>query len=436
MVQVFAASWALFLGMFMLMIGNGLQGTLLGLRGEIEGFTTLEISIVMSAYFAGFLGGSQLTPKLIGKVGHVRVFAALASSISAVLILYPALTEPWAWTIGRVIIGFCFCGVYITAESWLNDASDNAHRGQALSVYMIVQMAGIVAAQYIVTLGDISGFILFIIPSVLVSLAFAPILLSAGKSPDFSTTKPMKIKDLVSASPLGSVGMFLLGGVFAAQFGMSAVYGQRVGMSVGQISLFISAIYVAALLFQYPIGWLSDRIDRRILIIGMGVGGAAGCLVAYVFGGIFAASIVGGVLMGGTSNPLYALLIAYTNDYLEKEDMAGASGGLLFVNGVGAVSGPLILGVMMDRIGPGGYWVFLFVLMAAIALYALYRMTQRERDMDEIETIPYAPIMAAGTAVIAEVAQEVYIEAEEEVIAEAEAEAAEEDQHHDTDRDT
>jgi len=189
MVQVFVASWALFLGMFLLMIGNGLQGTLLGLRGEIEGFSTFEISVV----------------------------------------------EPWAWVIGRVIIGFCFCGVYITAESWLNDASDNENRGQALSIYMIVQMAGIVTAQYIVTIGDIS----------------------------FSTTKPMRIVNLVQNSPLSCVGMFMLGGVFAAQFGMSAVYGGRVGLSVGQISLFVSAIYIAALLLQYPIGWLSDRMDRR-----------------------------------------------------------------------------------------------------------------------------------------------------------------------------
>jgi MFS family permease len=420
MFKVLAASWALFLGMFLLMIGNGLQGTLLGLRGVAEGFSTFEISIVMSAYFAGFLGGSQLTPKMIGKVGHVRVFAALASSISAVLILYPTLTEPWAWIIGRVIIGFCFCGVYITAESWLNDASDNTNRGQALSVYMIVQMAGIVAAQYIVTLGDISGFVLFIVPSVLVSLAFAPILLSARPSPDFSTAKPMSIKRLIIASPLGSVGMFLLGGVFAAQFGMSAVYGQRVGLSVTQISLFISAIYVSALFCQFPIGWLSDRMDRRLLIIVLAIVGAVGCVFAFVFGGQFGAIIIGGVVIGGTSNPLYALMIAYTNDYLEKEDMAGASGGLLFVNGVGAVSGPVILGWMMDQMGPGGYWVFLLVLMSAIAIYALYRMTQRERDAD-YESVPYAPLSAAGTAIIAEVAQELYIEGEEEYAAEAEA---------------
>ena len=422
MVQVFSTSWALFLGMFLLMIGNGLQGTLLGLRGEMEGFSTFELSLVMSAYFLGFLGGSRYTPHLIARVGHVRVFAALGSMISAIMILYPALAEPWAWTLGRVVIGFCFCGVYITAESWLNDAADNEHRGQALSIYLIVQMAGIVCAQYLVTVADVGGFMLFIISSVVVSLAFAPVLLSASKSPDFSATKPMKIKNLIAASPLACTGMFLVGGVFAAQFGMSAVYGQRIGLSVQQISFFISAIYISALVLQFPIGWLSDRMDRRILIMVVGLVGGCAALLAYVTGGAYWAIVVSGALVGGTSNPLYALLIAYVNDYLEREDMAAASAGLLFVNGVGAIGGPLILGFMMDRFGPGGYWLFISAVMLAIGFYAIYRITQRDRPADEFESVPYQAIPASSTAVLAEVAQEVYIETEEEVLAEAQEE--------------
>ena len=213
MIKVLGASWALFLGMFMLMVGNGLQGTLLGLRGAAEDFSAFQMSFVMSAYFVGFLGGSRLAPEMIRRVGHVRVFAALGSMISAVLILYPVLPEVWAWTLGRVVIGFCFSGVYVTAESWLNNAATNETRGQALSVYMIVQMGGIVAAQAIISQGDVSGYTLFIIPSVLVSLAFAPILLSVVPTPAFDSTKPMRLRDLIKASPLASVGMFLLGGV-------------------------------------------------------------------------------------------------------------------------------------------------------------------------------------------------------------------------------
>ncbi|MEO0903855.1 MAG: MFS transporter, partial [Pseudomonadota bacterium] len=366
MFQVFTGSWALFVGMFMLMVGNGLQGTLLGLRGEAEGFSTLELSIVMSAYFLGFLFSSRYTPELIRRVGHVRVFAALGSMVSAVLIAYPVLVDPWAWAVGRVIIGFCFCGVYITAESWLNDASSNENRGKSLSVYMIVQMAGIVFAQWIVSQGDVLGYVLFIIPSIMVSLAFAPVLLSVKPMPAFEATKPMKLRDLINASPLACIGMFMLGGVFSAQFGMSAVYGSRVGLTVGEISFFVSAIYVAALVLQYPIGWLSDRMDRRTLIIWVSLLGAAGSMIAFLIPGYFILIVISGAIVGGMSNPLYALLIAYLNDYLEKEDMAAASGGLLFINGVGAILGPLIVGLMMDVIGDNGFWLYTAVLMAAV----------------------------------------------------------------------
>ncbi len=419
MFVVLKNSWALFLGMFMLMIGNGLQGTLLGLRGEIEGFSTLEMSVVMSAYFAGFLFASRMVPDMLRRVGHVRVFAALGSTISAVLILYPALTEPWAWAIGRVAIGFCFCGVYITAESWLNDASTNETRGKSLSLYMIVQMAGIVAAQYILVLGDVRGFILFIVPSVLVSLAFAPILLTVGTAPTFESTKPLSIKRLVRASPLACVGMFMLGGVFSAQFGMSAVYGSRAGFSVAQISGMISATYVTALLLQYPVGWMSDRMDRRILIIALAFAGGAGALLSFVmpqFTGtpatLYLFVLISAGIVGGTSNPLYALLIAYANDYLAREDMAAASGGLLFINGLGAIMGPFIVGWAMDGIGVEGFWGFIALTLVALGVYGLWRMSRRRSRTPVGDLVRYAPVGPTASAVMAEAAQGVYIEAE------------------------
>ena len=416
MFQVFTSSWALFVGMFMLMVGNGLQGTLLGLRGEVEGFSTFSLSIVMSAYFLGFLFSSRFTPQLIRRVGHVRVFAALGSMVSAVLISYPVLVDPWAWSVGRVIIGFCFCGLYITAESWLNDASSNENRGKSLSLYMIVQMAGIVFAQWIVTTGDISGYVLFIIPSILVSLAFAPVLLSVKPMPAFEATKPMKIRDLIKASPLACVGMFMLGGVFSAQFGMSAVYGSRVGLTVGEISFFVSVIYISALVLQYPIGWLSDRMDRRVLIIWISLIGAAGSMIAFLIPGSYLMILISGAIVGGTSNPLYALLIAYANDYLEREDMASASGGLLFINGVGAIMGPLTVGLMMDVIGDNGFWLFTGILMFAVGAWGLYRSTQRSRSVLGVdEQVPYAPISAASSAVAAELAQEAYSYEEEQL---------------------
>jgi len=414
MFQVLSSSWALLLGMFMLMIGNGLQGTLLGVRGELEGFSTLSMSVIMSAYFVGFLGASRVVPGMIRRVGHVRVFAALGSTISAVLVMYPTLAEPWVWVLGRVVIGFSFCGVYVTAESWLNNAASNENRGKALSLYMIVQMAGIVTAQYIIVLGDVSGFVLFIIPSVLVSLAFMPILLSVRPTPAFETTKPLAISALVKASPLACVGMFLLGGIYSAQFGMSAVYGSRAGLTLGHISLMVSVIYIGGLVAQFPIGWMSDRMDRRLLIMGLAILGGLGSLVALGsgFGAGYALILIAAAIMGGTSNPLYALIIAYANDYLEREDMAAASAGLLFINGIGAITGPLIVGWSMDRFGPNGYWVFIAVLNLLLAAYAMYRMTRRKTRTAVSDMVSYAPISAASTQVAVGVAQEVYIEAD------------------------
>ncbi|MGB7318183.1 MAG: MFS transporter [Planktotalea sp.] len=409
MFSVLSNSWALLLGMMLLMLGNGLQGTLLGVRGEIEGFSTFQMSLVMSAYFIGFLGGSRLAPEMIRRVGHVRVFAALGSMISAVLILYPALANAEAWMVGRIIIGFCFSGVYVTAESWLNNSATNETRGQALSLYMIVQMIGIVAAQGVLLLGDPSGYTLFIIPSVLVSVAFAPILLSIQPTPAFDTTKPMTLKQLYNVSPLGVVGMFLLGGVFSAQFGMAAVYGGKAGLTIPQISLFVSAFYIGALVLQYPLGWFSDRMDRRVLILATAVLGGFAALIAIFWGGNFNLLLASAFIVGGTSNPLYSLFLAYTNDFLEHEDMASASGGMVFVNGLGAISGPIITGWLMTNLGAGAFFGVISSLMLAIGIYAAFRMTQRAAPSVD-DTSGFQSIMPSSSPVFVEVAREIAIE--------------------------
>ena len=377
MLKVLASTWALLLGLMLLMLGNGMQGTLLGIRGAIENFSTTQMSIVMSCYFIGFLFGSRLAPEMIRRVGHVRVFAALGSMISAVLILYAAAPHWIAWSLMRVLIGFSFSGVYITSESWLNNASTNETRGQALSLYLIVQMIGIIAAQILLNLADPSGYILFVIPSVLVSLAFTPILLSVAPAPAFDTTKPLSFRALYQASPLGCVGMFLLGGVFSAQFGMASVWGTQAGLSVRDLSIFVASIYVGGLVLQFPIGWLSDRMDRRRLVLGLAAAGALILMLPVLFDLPFLLLIVIGALMGGISNPLYSLLLAYVNDYLDKSDMAAASAGLIFINGVGAISGPIVTGWIMGTIGPSGSFLFMAIIFAMLAGYALWRMTQR-----------------------------------------------------------
>jgi MFS family permease len=349
----------------------------LGIRGNAEGFSTFQLSVIMSAYFVGFLFGSMQAPRMIRRVGHVRVFAALGSLISAILVIYPVFPDWIVWTLLRVLAGFCFSGIYITAESWLNNTATNETRGQALSAYMIVQMLGIIASQVLLNLPDASGFALFIIPSVLVSLAFMPILLAATPAPTFDSTRRLSFRELFRISPLGCVGMLLTGGVFSAMFGMASVWGAEVGLTVREISLFVGALYVGGLVLQYPIGWASDRMDRRKLIMGLSFIAGAAMAVTAAANPPFIFLLVAAVLLGGITNPVYALLIAYTNDFLSREDMAAASAGLIFLNGFGAIFGPLITGWMMETFGPGGFFLFIAVLFLALGAYALWRMSQR-----------------------------------------------------------
>ncbi|MEM6745699.1 MAG: MFS transporter, partial [Pseudomonadota bacterium] len=206
MLYVLRNTWALLLGMLLLMLGNGMQGSLLGIRGAIEGFSPLALSLITSGYFLGFLISSRVTPDMIRRVGHVRVFAAMASIISAAFILYAALPDVWVWGLLRIIVGAGFASVYIVAESWLNDSATNETRGQALSAYMIVQLGGIVAAQGLLNFGDPAGYGLFVLISVAVSLSFAPILLTVSPVPVHDATEPMTLRELFEASPLGCVG--------------------------------------------------------------------------------------------------------------------------------------------------------------------------------------------------------------------------------------
>ncbi|MDW4548117.1 MFS transporter [Defluviimonas sp. D31] len=412
MLIVLRNSWALLLGMMLLMIGNGVQGTLLGIRGAIEGFSTTQMSFVMSAYFLGFLFGSQMTPNMIRRVGHVRVFAALGSMISAVLVAYAAAPDWMAWAVMRVVIGFSFSGVYITAESWLNNASTNETRGQALSLYMIMQMLGIISAQGLLNVGDPSGYLLFVIPSVLVSIAFTPILLTASQAPAFELTKPLSFFRLYQISPLGCVGIFLLGGIFSAQFGMASVWGATVGLSVRDLSIFVASIYVGGLVLQYPIGWLSDRMDRRKLVLALAVLGAVATIVPVVMEPNFVMLVAVGALMGGVSNPLYSLLVAYTNDFLEGSDMAAASAGLIFINGVGAIGGPILTGWIMAEIGPAGFFLFIAVLFAMMAVYAAWRMSRRPAPPTD-HPGAFMPLAPTAGLVAVEAAIEVQAEAQD-----------------------
>ena len=425
MVQVLSKVWALLLGIVLIMLGNGMHFTLIGLRGGIEGFSSAELAIVTSGYFMGFLSGARLTPSLIRRVGHVRVFAALGSFMSAGLIAFPLVTEPWAWVLLRLIVGFCMSGIYVSAESWLNDATTNETRGKVLSVYMIAQTLGIIGAQGLLTLGDAGTSVLFICASILVSVSFAPILLSVSSVPAVEVARPMPLRSLFVSSPLGTVGIFLLGSVYATQSGMGAVFGSQIGLTANNIALFIAMLFAGALLMQYPIGWLSDRMDRRKLIFVASCVGGLSCALGWFTAGSPWALMVAAFFAGGVTTPLYALFLAYTNDSLSASDMSSASGGLVFTFGLGAIAGPLVTGWAMQEVGPFAFWLVLGVTFCAIALYAFYCMMQKSLAVPVAETESYLGVLPTASPVAVEAAGEWaadHAEAEREAKAEIEAE--------------
>ncbi len=409
MLFLFKNAWSLLLGMLLLMVGNGLQGTLLGIRGSIEGFSPGVMAYIMSAYMLGMIAGSRAAPILISNVGHVRVFAALASLISASFIGFAIFVDPIAWFCLRLCVGFCFSGVYVASESWLNEAASNENRGKIMSVYMIIQMTGILLAQVIINFGDPSSFVLFAVISILVSISFAPILLSVSRAPLFTSAKRMSLRDLYNASPLSCITMILIGGVYSLLFGMSAVYGSEKGLSVKEISILIGAIYIAGVVSQYPVGFISDRIDRRKLIIALALIGFLAAIVGIILNSKFLSLLLTFFLVGAVANPLYSVVIAYTNDYLEVSDMASAAGGMVFMSGVGGVFLPIMVGQLMNFYGPDMLIVVLAVTFFIIAAYGFYRSTKRA-ILDVDLSTSHVAIMPQATNVAVEISQEVAIE--------------------------
>ncbi|MCI4665561.1 MAG: MFS transporter [Neomegalonema sp.] len=426
MPAILRSSWPLFVGLLLLMIGNGGQGAVLGVRAVIEEFSNETYGFVSAGYFAGFLLGSTLTPNLIRKVGHVRVFAALGSLISAALIVFVWLIDPAVWFVMRFVVGFGFSGVYIVCESWLNEASSNENRGQALGLYMFIQMIGVVAGQQLLLVGDPAGFELFIIMSVLVSISFAPILLTVTPTPISDTARPMSLSELWDASPLGCFGALTLGGVYGAMFGMASIYGARIELTFAEIAIFASMLYVGAVVMQPFIGWISDRMDRRSLLVAVALSGATFSLLGAMFSHLSLGAVgefelralyLISFLAGGFINPIYPLLAAHTNDHIERDQMAAASSGLVFLNGVGALAGPIVVGFGMTYVGPQSFWFFMAALLATMALFGMYRATQRGAVQ---ETIPFAPVTPRVTAVATEIMTEVAIEQAEALEEEAE----------------
>ena len=372
------SSWALLLGFGILMLGDGLQATLLAVRADQEGFSATITGLVMSAFYLGFLLGSVLSPRITARVGHIRVFAAFAALASASILVHAVFINIPVWLVLRFISGFCFAGLYIVAESWLNDRATNATRGKLLSIYMVVSYLGVGAGQLMLNLGSPGEYPLFILTSVLISLAVIPLLLSAGSPPTFKEAVGISLTEMFRLSPLGMVGMFAVGLVTATFFALGPVFGQRIGLDVKQISYFMTAAVIGTVIFQGPVGALSDRFDRRVVLTILTLLTAISaplCLLAMQTSSNQLFLAVG--LFGGLAFPLYSVCIAHTNDRLEPSQMIAASGALVLVGGMGAVLGPVLIASIMDQLGNDAFFWAMGAVHGLIGIFALYRMVRR-----------------------------------------------------------
>ena len=383
------------------MLGNGLQGTLIGWRGAYEGFSSTHLGFIMAGYYVGFMLGSKFVQPIIEKVGHIRVFAALASTAStAILIQVVVISEP-VWFGMRMLTGFCFAGSYVVVESWLNARATNVTRGSLFSIYMMVTFASLTAGQWLFKLSDPSGYNLFIVASVLLSLSLVPLLLGNAELPKVEHHESMGVFKLYRICPAGVAGLLLVGLTQGIIFTMGAVYARRVGMDTTQIASFMSIMIAFGAVSQWPLGKLSDMFDRRLVIIGVSTLASLVCVVLLQLGPSHRYFILLYGVFGALNLPLYSLAVAHANDRLKHEQMVAASGTMVLVFGIGSVMGPLTMGFVLDYAGNASYFMQLAIIHAILAVVTLMYLSQRARAA-EADLVHYHSVPPRATAVAME----------------------------------
>jgi len=412
--KIITNSWALFTGFGIIVISHGFQGNLLGIRSVIENFNFIATGTIMSSYFVGFFIGATMVPKLVTKVGHIRVFAAFASMASLSSLIHIVFVDPYVWIVARFLTGFSMIGIFIIVESWLNDRANNKTRGKVLSLYMFITYAGMALGNFLLNISNPRQYEPFILISLLFSIALIPILLTKRKPPKFKKTSSIKIKELFRISPFGSVSMFCTGFILAPIFSLLSVYAITMKLTIFETSLLLVGVMLAGALFQWPIGSLSDKYDRRKIIIGSSIIAVIFALSAILVSGIgnslpnlFMESTVSFnyfsttidksklfiflILFAGVTLPLFSLTLALVNDYIPKEKFVAAGGGLNIIFGLGAMAGPVMCSTLMHFLGPNGFFVHILIFLFTIIIFGFYRLHQREIENNPESTFTPLP---------------------------------------------
>ncbi len=390
---------SLLLSLSLLLVGMGLQNTLLGVRAGLEGFSTLETGLVMSGYFIGYLAGCWMAPRTIIRVGHIRTFSMLASLASGTAILHAIEPNVWSWLALRLITGASLAGLYLVVESWLNGATTAEQRGGLLGVYLVVNLGSIAIGQQLINMAAPSSFSLFAVSSVLLSLAVIPVALTRAEAPTPPMTPSLDLVRLYKVSPVALVGTLLAGVTNGAFWGMAPSYGQAIGLDVFRIANFMTVVVIGGMMLQWPLGRLSDFTDRRVVLVG--IAGALAALSVWLALidpiGTRALFLVLSFLYGGCLLTVYSICNAHANDAADPGTSLEVASGLLLVFGIGAMAGPLAASLAMSHFGANALFELTAVMALILALFGIGRVMVRAapppEQTGEFEPVPtsFAP---------------------------------------------
>lgn len=378
MQKTLIATWPLFFGIVMIMTGNGLQGSLLGLRAAEENFSIMTTGFVMSLYYGGYVMGSIFMPPYLKEVGHIRVFAALASLGSTSVLLHGIFIDPIFWAVARAITGFCYAGLYITIESWINDVSTAKTRGRIVSLYFFALYGAMVVGQFLLILSPPTEIDLFVLTSVLVSMSLVPIALSNRPAPQIKNPKRLTLKELLKISPLGVIGVFIAGICSSTVFTIAPVYAIENGFTVSQVATYMTAIIAGGLFLQMPIGFISDRLGRRPAILFVSA-------LIIVFSNL--CIVVGSdpwllyptlFVWGGGILTVYSIAMAHANDHVESDQYVSVSASLILVSGIGSFAGPFVVTIMMQIFGMNAFYLSIAATYAVFFIATVWRTIVRD----------------------------------------------------------
>ena len=412
---VLRSLWPLFLGIFFISLGNGLQGTLSSWRADYEGFSVITTGLVMSGFFVGAFASSLISPNQIKRTGQIRTYAAYASIASTAILIQLLFIEPPVWFVARFLSGFCIVGIMIIVEGWLNSISSNENRGQLFSIHMMVVWGGLAMGQGLFVVDSPSGVYLFLLASILLSISLIPILLTEIKTPEekIELQESLGFKALWKASPSGVATIGISGLASAGFFGVGTIYAIKSGLSISETALFMTLFLGFGALSQWPLGWISDRIDRRKVIllccsIVVGI-----CVLLALFDFSKTIFLILNGLIGASTLPLYSLGVAHTNDRLKPSQMVSASGTIVFVFSIFAALGPFTMSYFLKLFDSFGFLIYLSLVHLVIAVVVFVMMFINE-DVDESDQSNFQVMAQRPSLVAMEVIAEEAIESQAE----------------------